>query len=37
MKKVFIKYNPYKVETEVLLDEKTPKKNSKLNFGDIIL
>ena len=34
MKKVFIKYNPYKVETEVLLDEKTPKKNSKLNFGD---
>jgi predicted GTPase len=31
MKKVFIKYNPYKVETEITVDGKPPKENSALN------
>lgn len=34
MQKIFIKYNPYQVKTEVLIEDKTPKKNSRLNFGD---
>jgi predicted GTPase len=31
MKTVFIKYNPYKVETEITIDGKPPKDNSALN------
>ena len=31
MKKVFIKYNPYNLETEILVDEKKPKVNSRLS------
>lgn len=34
MKKVFIKYNPYKVTTEIKIDDKELKKNSRLNFDD---
>lgn len=34
MKDIFIKYNPYKVETEVTIDGATVKKNSELNVGD---
>lgn len=34
MKKIFIKYNPYQVTTEILIDGNAPKKNSRLNFGD---
>jgi hypothetical protein len=34
MRDIFIKYNPYCLETEVLIDGKKPKPNSKLNFGD---
>ncbi len=34
MQKIFIKYNPYKVETEILIDGNVPKKNSRLNVGD---
>lgn len=34
MQKIFIKYNPYQVKTEVLIDGNVPKKNSRLNFGD---
>lgn len=36
MREVFIKYNPYKVETEILVDGNSvkKKKNSPLNFGD---
>ena len=34
MQKIFIKYNPYKVKTEILIDGNSPKKNSRLNFGD---
>ena len=30
MKKVFIKYNPYKLETEILVDESKLAENSKL-------
>ena len=30
MKKVFIKYNPYKLETEVTVDGKKLAQNSKL-------
>lgn len=30
MKKVFIKYNPYKLETEITVDGRTPAGNSKL-------
>ncbi len=36
MREVFIKYNPYKVETEIIVDGNSvkEKKNSPLNFGD---
>lgn len=34
MQKIYIKYNPYKVKTEVLIGENAPKKNSRLNFGN---
>lgn len=34
MQKIFIKYNPYQVKTEILIDDNEPKKNSKLHFGD---
>lgn len=34
MQKIFIKYNPYQVKTEILIDGNSPKKNSRLNFGD---
>ena len=34
MRNIFIKYNPYQVKTEILVDEKPLKKNSRLNFGD---
>ena len=30
MKKIFIKYNPYKLETEVMVDGKKLAQNSKL-------
>jgi hypothetical protein len=33
MKEVFIKYNPYKLETEVTIDRKPVKENSSLNIG----
>ena len=31
---VFIKYNPYRLKTEVRIDNKEPKQNSRLNVGD---
>lgn len=34
MKKVFIKYNPYQVTTEILIDGKEVKRNSRLNVPD---
>ena len=34
MREIFIKYNPYKVETEIKIDGKDIKKNSALNVGD---
>lgn len=34
MKRVFIKYNPYKVTTEIKMDDKPLKKNSRLNVPD---
>ena len=34
MKRVFIKYNPYQVTTEITIDDKPLKKNSKLNVPD---
>ena len=34
MKRVFIKYNPYQVITEILIDDKPLKKNSRLNVPD---
>ena len=34
MREVFIKYNPYCVETNVTIDGKAPKQNSRLMFGD---
>lgn len=34
MRKIYIKYNPYKVETEITIDGKMPKKNSALNVED---
>lgn len=34
MQKIFIKYNPYQVKTEVLINGNAPKKNSRLNFGE---
>jgi hypothetical protein len=35
MKKIEIKYNPYRVETSILVDGKPPKPNSELNFGKL--
>lgn len=34
MREVFIKYNPYCVETDITIDGKAPKRNSRLMFGD---
>lgn len=34
MRTIYIKYNPYKVETEIKIDGKDVKKNSALNVGD---
>lgn len=34
MREVLIKYNPYRLETTVLVDGDSPKQNSKLNFTD---
>lgn len=34
MKEIFIKYNPYKVETEITIDDKKVKTNSALNVSD---
>lgn len=34
MKRIFIKYNPYQVTTEILIDDKPLKKNSKLNHPE---
>lgn len=34
MKRVFIKYNPYQVTTEITIDDKPLKKNSQLNVPD---
>lgn len=34
MKKIFIKYNPFKVTTEITIDGKPLKKNSRLNVGE---
>lgn len=33
-REIFIKYNPYRLETEVLVDGLVPKQNSRLNFTD---
>ncbi|WP_373079057.1 dynamin family protein [Fusobacterium varium] len=35
MKEIFIKYNPYKVETEIRIDGNAVKKNSELNVQDM--
>ena len=35
MKKLKVKYNPYLLKTEISIDGKTPKPNSKLNFGKL--
>lgn len=37
MKKLFIKYNPYHLKTEILVDGKKPKLNSKLHFRKLRL
>lgn len=34
MREVFIKYNPYRVETTIMIDGVAPKQNSRLNFYD---
>ena len=34
MRKIIMSYNPYRLETEITIDGKAPKLNSKLNFGD---
>lgn len=34
MREIFIKYNPYKLVTEIKIDGESLKKNSKLNFED---
>jgi predicted GTPase len=34
MKKIYIKYNPYKVETEIRIEGKEPKPNSKFHIGN---
>ena len=37
MKRIKITYNPYLIKTSVLVEGKSPKPNSKLNFGKIRL
>lgn len=34
MKEMFIKYNPYRLETDILVDGDAPQQKSKLNFAD---
>ena len=34
MRKVYIEYNPYRLETNILIDGKAPKQNSKLCVGE---
>ena len=34
MREIFIKYNPYCLETSITIDGTAPKQNSRLNFGD---
>lgn len=34
MKEMLIKYNPYRLETSILVDGDAPQQKSKLNFGD---
>ena len=34
MREISIKYNPYSVETVVLIDGSSPKQNSRLNVED---
>ena len=34
MREIFIKYNPYRLETTITIDGEAPKQNSRLNFGD---
>lgn len=34
MREIFIKYNPYRLETSIKIDGMAPKQNSRLNFGD---
>lgn len=34
MREVYIKYNPYKLRTEILIDNEAPKEGSNLNNGD---
>ena len=34
MREIFIKYNPYRLETSITIDGAAPKQNSRLNFGD---
>lgn len=35
MKEVTIKYNPYQIQTEILIDGRAPKDNSKMHFGKL--
>ena len=34
MREIFIKYNPYRLETEITVDGEVPKQNSRLHFVD---
>ena len=34
MREIYIKYNPYRLETFITIDGAAPKQNSRLNFGD---
>ena len=34
MREIFIKYNPYRLETIITIDGSAPKQNSRLNFAD---
>lgn len=34
MREIFIKYNPYRLETTISIDGVAPKQNSRLNFAD---
>lgn len=36
MKNIKITYNPYLIKTSVLIEGKTPKPNSRLNFGKYV-